>query len=70
MVTVKDVIRELEKQPQDAEVMLWQWTNEGTVVKYLSILLRPLTKNKKFYQFGFVEGFEYNQEDWHKKMEE
>lgn len=71
MTMVKDLIEDLKRQPQDAEVMLWQWTDKGTVVNHIGLLLRPLTKNSKYYQLGINEHMPiYNQEEWHKLMGE
>lgn len=71
MTSVKDLIEDLKKQPQDAEVMLWKWTDKGTTINHISLLLRPLAKNNKYYQIGINEMMpEINQEVWHKMIEE
>jgi hypothetical protein len=53
MTKVKELIEELQKQPQDAEVVIWEWTNKGALIRHTQIVLRPLWKD--YYQLGISE---------------
>ena len=52
MTTVKALIEELQKQPQDADVAIWEWTQNGALIRHVQLLLRPLQKKGKLYMFG------------------
>jgi len=53
MTTVKELIQELSKQPQEADVVIWQWTGTGALIRHTQILLRPLKGTR--YQLGISE---------------
>ncbi len=49
---VKELIEELQKQPQDADVVIWEWTANGALLRHAQILLRPYKKEQNQYLIG------------------
>jgi len=52
MTTVKELIEELKKQPQDADVVIWEWTSDGVLIRHAQILLRPYNSKRNQYLIG------------------
>ena len=49
---VKELIEELQKQPQDADVVIWEWTANGALIRHAQTLLRPYHEGRNQYQIG------------------
>lgn len=55
MTTVKELIEELRKQPQNADVVIWEWTSKGALIRHTQILLRPVNTKIDAYMLGISE---------------
>lgn len=55
MTTVKELIQELKKCSENADVVIWEWTCNGALIRHTSILLRPINTKLDAYMLGISE---------------